>query len=185
MEDERLESENLVIKVLHPSEASLVAAFYSRNFEDFARYEPLDKRQSLSVHYQKQVLECEDRYRIEGKRIRYYLFRKYEPFKVIGTISFREIGTEGDSCIVGYKIDREYRRRGFAREALRKLIPIIRYDYRVGSVKAEVLPTNTASQNLLTGLGFHRNALLSSRVCIDGTYLDEYLYVLNKWDSVK
>ena len=55
--DNRIESEHLVMKVLKPTEAALVAAFYSRNFEDFAQYEPLIRKQSLSIYYQRQGLE--------------------------------------------------------------------------------------------------------------------------------
>jgi len=184
--DNRIESEHLVMKVLKPTEAALVAAFYSRNFEDFAQYEPLIRKQSLSIYYQRQVLECENKYRTEGSRIRYYLFQKYDPFRAIGTVSFREINKDNKgTCIVGYKVDQGFRRRGFAREALSTLIPMVRYDYHVGKIEAEVLPWNRPSQNLLVGLGFHRTALLKSRVCIDGKYDDEYLYVLDKCDAVK
>lgn len=89
--NDRIETEHLILKILRPKDAVMVSAFYSRNFDDFAKFEPLTRRQSLSTRYQRKVLELEDRYREERKRIRYYLFEKYNPFKTIGTVSFREL----------------------------------------------------------------------------------------------
>lgn len=173
----KIETEHLILRVLSPKEAVLVSAFYSRNFDDFARYEPLIRRQSLSTHYQHQILDLETRYRKEGSRIRYYLFRKYDPFRTIGTVSFRELDKDGKgTTTVGYKVDRDFRRLGYAKETLTALIPIVEREYGVHIIRAEVLPTNRASQNLLAGLGFRRTALLENNVKLGGRYYDEYLY---------
>jgi RimJ/RimL family protein N-acetyltransferase len=173
---ERIETRHLILRVLHPKEAVLVSAFYSRNFDDFARFEPLTRKQSLSTRYQRKVLELEDRYREEGKRIRYYLFEKYDPFKTIGTVSFRELD-QGQTSTVGYKVDQEYRRRGYARETLETLIPEIERGYRIKYIRAEVLTTNVPSQSLLSGLGFRRTAMLPGGAHLNGMDLDEYIYI--------
>lgn len=174
----RIETEHLILRVLKPTEAVIVAAFYSRNFSDFAKYEPLVRRQSLSTRYQRKVLELEDRYRKDGKRIRYYMFQKYDPFRTIGTVSFRELDKDGKAATtVGYKVDLEFRRRGFAKESLSALIPIVEREYGVRHIRAEVLTTNRPSQNLLSGLGFKRTALLEGHTKLNGQKLDEYLYV--------
>ena len=173
--NDRIETEHLILKILRPKDAVLVSAFYSRNFDDFAKFEPLTRRQSLSTRYQRKVLELEDRYREERKRIRYYLFEKYNPFKTIGTVSFRELD-QGQTSTVGYKVDLDYRRRGYARETLGTLIPEIEKEYRIKYIRAEVLTTNVPSQNLLTGLGFRRTAMLPGGAHLNGMDLDEYLY---------
>ena len=173
---DRIETKHLILRFLKPGEAVMVSAFYSRNFADFAKYEPLTRRQSLSTRYQRQVLELEERYRQERKRVRYYMFEKYNPFKAIGTVSFRELD-KGDTAIVGYKVDQEFRRRGYARETLETLIPQIEEEYQIKYIRAEVLTTNVPSQSLLTGLGFRRTALLSGGAHLNGMDLDEYLYI--------
>lgn len=155
-----------------------MASFYSRNFDDFAKYEPLIRKQAYSMHYQHKVLEYEEKYRQERTRIRYYMFQKYDPFRTIGTVSFRELNKDGKgSAIVGYKVDIGFRRRGYARESLSALIPAVEKEYGLHRVEAEVLPDNRASQNLLSGLGFRRCGLLESRVKINGVSHDEYLYI--------
>ncbi|MQN02104.1 MAG: N-acetyltransferase [Lachnospiraceae bacterium] len=172
-----IETEHLILRTLRPAEAVIVSAFYSRNFDDFAKYEPLTRRMSLSTRYQRKVLELEDNFRIEGKRIRYYMFEKYDPFKTVGTVSFRELDKNGNaSTIIGYKVDIEYRRRGYARETISTLIPLIEREYGVRHIKAEVLTTNIPSQNLLSGLGFKRIAFLKSYAKLNGKKLDEYIY---------
>ncbi|MGN0242140.1 MAG: GNAT family N-acetyltransferase [Candidatus Weimeria sp.] len=173
---DNIETRHLMLRILRPKDALLVSAFYGRNFEDFARFEPLTRKQSLSTRYQRKVLELEDRYREEKKRIRYYIFEKYNPFKTIGTVSFRELD-HGQTSTVGYKVDQDYRRRGYARETLETLIPEIEKEYRIRYIRAEVLTTNVPSQNLLTGLGFVRTALLPGGAHLNDKDLDEYLYI--------
>ena len=174
----KIETEHLILRVLRPNEAILVSAFYSRNFEDFAKYEPLIRRQSLSTRYQHKILDLEDSFRKDGKRIRFYMFQKYDPFRTVGTVSFRDLDKDGSaSTTVGYKVDLDFRRRGYAKETLSALIPIVEREYGVRHIRAEVLTTNRPSQNLLMGLGFKRTALMEGHTKLNGQKLDEYLYV--------
>ena len=84
---------------------------------------------------------------------------------------------QGQTSTVGYKVDLDYRRRGYARETLGTLIPEIEKEYRIKYIRAEVLTTNVPSQNLLTGLGFRRTAMLPGGAHLNGMDLDEYLYI--------
>ncbi len=55
---------------------------------------------------------------------------------------------------VGYSIDPQYRRKGYARAALRALIDRAAREPGVTTVRASVSPTNTPSLNLVLSEGF-------------------------------
>ncbi|MGY1884321.1 MULTISPECIES: GNAT family N-acetyltransferase [unclassified Blastococcus] len=55
---------------------------------------------------------------------------------------------------VGYSIDPEHRRQGYARAALRALLAWAADEPAVTTVRASVAPANTASRDLVLGEGF-------------------------------
>ena len=55
---------------------------------------------------------------------------------------------------VGYSIDPQYRRQGYARAALRALVDRATAEPRVTTVRASVSPDNVASRDLVLSEGF-------------------------------
>ncbi|WP_232668263.1 GNAT family N-acetyltransferase [Pseudonocardia sp. TRM90224] len=55
---------------------------------------------------------------------------------------------------VGYRIDPEQRRKGYARRSLETLLAVARAHPDVHVVRATISPDNHASQSLVTGYGF-------------------------------
>jgi RimJ/RimL family protein N-acetyltransferase len=55
---------------------------------------------------------------------------------------------------VGYTVDEQYRRRGYARAALAKLIEQAAAEPGVRVVRASISPTNAASLATIAGFGF-------------------------------
>lgn len=175
--EQKFETERLVLRILSARSAGLVTDFYRRNLDDFAKYEPLNKRQAVSQPYQHQILEYEQQYYKAGSMVRFFIFEKDNPFRIIGTISFREIRRAFySSCTVGYKIDTACRRQGFATEALDAAIKKVQREYYLHRIQATVLPDNTASIRLLEKLGFEKEGLIKDMMFLENVWKDHYLY---------
>ena len=74
--------------------------------------------------------------------------------RVIGTIGFHGAPDDHRRLEVGYRVEPEFRRRGFAREAIRSLFDWAAREHGIRRFIASVSPTNEASLALTAGLGF-------------------------------
>ncbi|SKB10304.1 GNAT family N-acetyltransferase [Aeromicrobium choanae] len=73
---------------------------------------------------------------------------------VVGVAGFHGAPDRRGMVEIGYRIDPDRRRRGYARSALQVLLAIARADPRVDVVRATVSPDNLASRALLDQYGF-------------------------------
>lgn len=96
-------------------------------------------------HYFKNVIQNPSEYAIES----------IEKQRLIGMISLRPIDTRAVATLeIGYNIDPEHWRKGYAFEALQALIQSIFDELRFDMVIAGVFDDNIASSKLLLKLGF-------------------------------
>ena len=72
----------------------------------------------------------------------------------IGTIGFHGPPDEHGRAEVGYRVEPEYRRRGFAREAIRGLFDWAAAEHGIGRFIASISPSNEASLRLTESFGF-------------------------------
>ena len=84
-------------------------------------------------------------------------------------ISMREGYEEPE---LGFCIDRNYRRRGYAREVCEAILRFMRDEYETPVIQALVRPGNQASVNLLKGLGF----TYCEKVWVDGRIHERFLF---------
>jgi ribosomal-protein-alanine N-acetyltransferase len=175
--NDTISTKNLTIRILTPQNAVLVTEFYRRNAEDFSLYEPINISNAKTIHYQRQILEYEQHYFRVGSMVRFYIFERNAPFTVIGTVSFREIHRGPySSCVFGYKMDQNYRRKGYCYEALYHTIALVSKEFSLHRIYADVMPENAASIHLLEKLGFEKEGLQRQTVKIKGQWRDHYLY---------
>jgi len=170
------ETEHLNLRILSSDQAALVLSFYERNFADFSQYEPLDEQQGRSLSFHKKLLDVEMQTALRGSSFRFYLFEKEDPFTVIGTISYRNI-LHGlyQTCQVGYKMDKEYRRKGYCSEALSFLDHLMMSEVFMHRIEAYVLPDNIASLTMLEKIGYRREGLIRDKIFLNGHWADHYL----------
>ncbi|MBM7797567.1 RimJ/RimL family protein N-acetyltransferase [Microlunatus panaciterrae] len=74
--------------------------------------------------------------------------------QAVGRAGFHGPPDDGGMVEVGYAVDPAYRRRGYARAALRALLDRAEREAAVRIVRASIRPDNVASRRLVTQLGF-------------------------------
>lgn len=156
----------------------MVLDFYLRNFDEFALYEPLPI-QAKSLGYHKASLAYEYKAFQNGELMRLHLFEKRNPMTIIGTVSYRSIQRSFyDSCLLGYKMDKNFRRMGYCREAIRAGNAIMFNHFGLHRIEATILPDNVPSMNLLSSIGFQNEGLLRGKIKLQGEWKDHFLFAL-------
>ncbi len=171
------ETDRLYLKVLSRYDARMVLDFYSANAKEFALYEPLKEEDVTNLNYHALMLDFELENYKKNTLLRLYIFEKDNPFKIIGTLSFRNIA-QGfyKVATLGYKMDKDFRRMGYMSEAISKGMEIMDKELHLHRVEAIVLPDNDASIGLLEKLDFQREGLIRDKVFLNGAWRDHYLY---------
>lgn len=172
------ETDRMIMRVLNENATPAVMAFYENNLGDFEYAEPL-QTDAYSPDYFQSILQYEYQMIVKQELVRYWAIPKDNPYRIIGTVSFRDLKHQYfHSCETGYKVDRDYRGKGYGRELLSFGIELMVEEFKMHRIEATVLPENTASIRLLEGLGFEREGYLRDKLQIEGVYRDHYLYAL-------
>lgn len=169
---------NLTLKVLTSASASSVLSFYSRNREQFDRYETDKPDNFYTEEFIQNLLTAEYNSFISGKHIRFFLFDENYPGEIIGTISFSDI-KKGSfySCNTGYKIDKNFQRHGYGRRMLTMALKIIVTELNMHRIEAYISPDNAASAALARQLGFIQEGTAYSYVFLRGKWQDHLRFV--------
>lgn len=176
----RYETERLVLMSSRPSFAEMVAAYLTKNRNDFEQYDKHYGDNVYTADYQRHALESEEELFLRDEGVRYYIFSKEKPGVVIGNVSFAYLNCTPRPCSIGYKIDRDYRQKGYAYEAASFLIPHAFFAYDIDQIEAEVLPDNTASLALIKKLGFEYKGINKNAHEIMGVKRDHLRFVLSR-----
>ncbi len=171
------ETEHLYLKVLSRYDARMVLDFYTENYKEFSLYEPLKKEDATNLNHHALMLDFELEHYKKNSLLRLYMFEKENPFKIVGTLCFRNIAQACyKSATLGYKMDKGYRRKGYMSEAISKGLEIMDEELHLHRVEAIVLPSNNPSIRLLEKLNFEREGLIRDKVFLNGKWEDHYLY---------
>ena len=116
---------------------------------------------------------------LQQKAIRFWLFEKGNPDHIIGTMSIQHI-SRGifQSCVIGYKMDAEYRNMGYMTEALHFLVSFIFTELKLHRIEAYVNPDNVASIHLLKKLEFTEEGIAHGSAWIQGVWQDHLRFAL-------
>ena len=173
------ETPRLIMRVLTKEYAPQVLEFYRNNASVFEQYEPIVGEDFYTLRHHEQLLQHEYNQIIKLQMLRFWLFEKDNPEKIIGTICFQNITPNiFASASVGYKMDAFYRRRGYCYEALVSGLKLVYQEIGIRRFEALVLPENIPSISLLEKIGFSREGLLKDKVFLQNRWRDHYLYSL-------
>lgn len=157
------ETERLIIKILDEFHAQEVLDFYKKNEKIFEKYDGTKPNNYYSRRYQEEVLRMEYQAAIHGQGARFYVYLWENPSRIIGTVSLQNIlPLPYESGIIGYRFDADYHGKGYAMEAVGKLVQIGFRDLRLKRISAYVQPDNKPSIRLLERIGFEREGIARS-----------------------
>jgi ribosomal-protein-alanine N-acetyltransferase len=171
-------TDHLLIRILQSSSADEVLDFYHRNRHIFELYEPMKPPGYYTPDYQQKLLNIEFNTFLKRKYIRFFIMEKNSDH-IIGTVSFANILTFPYlSCIIGYKFDMAYQKKGLASEAVRKCIEIIFHELNIHRIEAYIMPENIDSIRFIKKQDFQFEGLCHKILEINGVWEDHFRFSL-------
>lgn len=171
------ETTRLQLLVCNEEYAAALLDFVTENKEFFSPWEPRRLPAFYTEEFQAQVLRAEFQAILRSVYLRYYLFLKEDPARIIGTVSFSNISRgEDKSCRVGYKLAKAWTGKGYAEEAVRRLLAEVHNDLSIHRVEADIMPGNHPSLHLIERLGFSYEGVARSSHEINGEWTDHLRY---------
>lgn len=95
---------------------------------------------------------------------------------LIGTIGLNAWSPKHKRAEIGYKIHPNHWRKGYMSEALSKILSYASETLGLTRIGAVVFTENTASNNLLTKMGFQKEGILKRYMYQNGKVYDTYVY---------
>jgi len=169
-----LETERLLLRLLEPEEAHLMAGYVSENRAHLEPWEPA----RLASYYLEEMWKRELLHRqsqfYTGESARLAIFFKEAPQgPMLGVCNFSEI-MRGvfRACFLGYSMDHRYQGQGIMYEALNRAVTFMFERFKLHRIMANYMPRNERSGRLLKKLGF----------TVEG-YARDYLKIAGKWED--
>ena len=179
-----LTTARLVLRASHPALAAAVAAFYRRNRQPHARWNPPMAEATFTEEGQAESLTATHVAAAAGSGIGWWLFARDDAHTALGQIHLSQIARRAFcNAMLGYSIDAGFEGRGLMREALvAALTDAFSPRVRLHRVQANVRPENSRSLALLSRLGFEHEGLAREYLFIDGAWRDHALTALRNPD---
>ncbi|MGW6302732.1 GNAT family N-acetyltransferase [Peribacillus butanolivorans] len=170
-----LETERLILREITKEDAEGIFACFSN--ENVTRYYGQETLESIE-EAEKFVDFFSNNYN-EKRGIRWGIEKK-ETKGIIGTIGFNAWLPKHKRAEIGYEIHPEQWGKGYASEAVSR---VLTYGFDVMNltrIGAVVFLNNEASKKLLTNIGFQKEGVLKKYMYQNGVAHDTYLYSLLK-----
>jgi [ribosomal protein S5]-alanine N-acetyltransferase len=125
-----------------------VLNYYQRNKDFLKEWEAEKPEDFYTLAYHSERLKKDIELAKSGNILKLWLFHKDDKdfTKTIGCINFSHIVRSIlQSCILGYKLDKDEPNKGYITEALQKGIDIIFNEYKLHRIEAPIMSRNGAS----------------------------------------
>lgn len=152
-----------------PALADTAAAFYYRNRDAFAPFDPVQPEEFFTPEGQQERLAYDLEQAEAGRSFRFLLVQPRHPGKIIGLAGLNEIiGGAFHSCFISYKIDHTLWGRGYGSEAIDALTQWGFRNLDLHRVEANIMPRNLASRKAAAKAGFEEEGLARRYLKING-----------------
>jgi len=115
-----------------------------------------------------------DRARLQDRSEYYLGVTELDSDALVGFVRLAQGGVQAGK--LGYAVNADYWRRGYARDAARTITSFGFRELGLHRISAAVGPDNTTSTNLLKALGFAYEGRLRDHVYTNGAWRDSLLY---------
>lgn len=174
-----IETERLYLKVLNSNHAEEVLTFYTKNKENFEKWEPARVPSFYTIDFHIANLNLEFNQILQSNFLRYWIFRKTDPTTIIGSVCFQHfIRGAFQSCSIGYKMDASHIRKGYATEAVQRTIDFVFTDLSIHRIEAYIALNNIASIHFIEKLGFQWEGIAKSSIKLNIHWEDHLQYAL-------
>jgi RimJ/RimL family protein N-acetyltransferase len=168
-----LRSERLLLRRLEPADAGALAAY--RSEPEVAVYQSWDAPFPLAeAHALVREFAAADPAAVGW--FQWAIERLGEP-GIVGDIGVNRL-EDGRQAAIGYTVAPAFQRRGYAAEAVARMLDHLLVEQGLHRVSAECDTRNVASLRLLERLGFRREGHLRSSTWSKGAWSDDYLYAV-------
>lgn len=98
-------------------------------------------------------------------------------------IHFLETEPENKQVEIGYTLNKKFRKKGYATEALHSVIDYLMISLNKHRIIASIDPSNIDSIKLIERLGFRKEAHFVESIFFHGKWVDDIVYALleNEW----
>ena len=172
------ETQRLILKVLGPDYSNDVLRFYQDDQVLFEQYEADRSPNFYTESHQRTILQLEYGLMLKLAQVRFYVFLKDDPEKIIGTVCLYDISNSYARADIGYKFASAYHHHGYASEAVEKLIDIAFSELNLHRISAHVQEQNAPSIRLLNNLGFEKEGICRDYLRLNGIWTDHLQYSL-------
>ena len=157
----------------NPALAAPAAAFYRRNRDAFAPFDPVWEEEFYTEEGQARRLAEEQSWAEAGRSFRFLLVQPRHPGKIVGMLGLNEIVRGAfQSCFISYKIDHTMWGRGCGSEAIAYGAEWAFRALGLHRVEANIMPRNTASRRAAAKAGFVEEGLSRQYLKINGVWED-------------
>ncbi len=163
----------LLRKIIHQDAPEILFLRSDKNILEFLGKEPA-KTIREAEDFIKSINDSID----AGNVIMWAIALKDDPGQLIGTICLWEIRKEHYRAEAGFVLHPEFWRKGFMKEALRRIIEFGFSTLQLHSIEARISPGNMASAAILESTGFVREAYFKEDFFFRGKFLDTAVYSL-------
>lgn len=169
----KIETNNLILrKLLLKDIKDLIENGNDKEISRLTLYMPFP----LTEKEAKKIIKDNDE-----KLFRFGVYLKKEA-KIIGVIDIYSFKKQDKKAKLGYWIGKNYRGKGYASEAIEKIIEFAFKKLKIENLFATTLDENIISKNFLKKMNFKEVEFLKNDRIIDGKYLDTVKFSLNKQD---
>jgi ribosomal-protein-alanine N-acetyltransferase len=172
-----LKTERLILRVLTKDDAEMFRDFLLRNKEFFKLSGPAFEENYADVEYHRIMLERSTLESMDGRHYKFGVF-KTGVSPIIGSVALSNI-VMGNfcSCFLGYRIDKSETSKGYATEAVDRIVSFAFNDLELHRIEANIMPANMASINVVNKLGFTNEGISKKYLKINGKWEDHMHFV--------
>lgn len=172
-----IETDRLALKVLGADDWREVLDFLNDGKEVFEKYEAARAPLFYTREFQMHILKNEYEAALRNAYLRYYIYEKENPYKIIGTVSYGNVLPDPYmSATLGYKISPDYQKKGYATEAINASMEMAYKHLNLHRIIAYVQVENKASIRVLEKCGLQCEGLCKEVLHINGEWKDHFLY---------